>query len=159
TLFIWLYVIIHVIPFVYLLVISLKSKVFYFEWKKNVFSVSEIKEFVRFGGYHMLTSVSSVLILQLDSLLLAPLAAAGFEAVAVYSIAALAISMLRNPLKVIGFAVIPTYSKAYQEGRIDDLKNLFIKSRVNGQIYAVLASALIIININNIGTVMSFIQV
>ncbi len=106
----------------------------------------------------MLTVVSSVLIISMDSILLAPLDKNGFEAVAVYGVAATAIAMLRNPTRVIGIAATPAFTKSYNEGDIRDLKNLFTRSAINMQIIAVGMFALVYLNIQNIQGAMSLVQ-
>ncbi|MFA6059317.1 MAG: oligosaccharide flippase family protein [Taibaiella sp.] len=68
--FIWLYVVFYLIPFFFLLYVAMRNPGFHFSYKKGIFSSKEIKEIFRFSGYHMLTVVSTVLILQLDVFLL-----------------------------------------------------------------------------------------
>lgn len=154
--FIWLYVICYLIPFFYLLLIAKRNPGFSFGYDKSLFSWEEIKDIFRFSGYHMLTVVSTVLIAQVDVFLLAPLN--GFNVVAVYSMATLAIAMLRNPTRVIGIAATPAFTKSYQEGKMDELKDLFVRSTINIQIIAVAMFALVYININNIQDIMGMIQ-
>lgn len=154
--FLWLYVICYLIPFFFLLVIAKRNPGFAFGFDKSFFPKEEIKDIFRFSGYHMLTVVSTVLIAQIDVFLLAPLD--GFQVVAVYSIATLAIAMLRNPTRVIGIAATPAFTKSYQEGKMDELKSLFVRSSINIQIIAVVMFALVYININNIQAIMGMIQ-
>jgi O-antigen/teichoic acid export membrane protein len=156
--FIWLFTILYIIPFLFLLFIAMRSNGFHFEYRRNLFSIKELKEIFRFSGYHMLTVVSSVLILQLDAVLLAPLDKDGFEAVAVYSVATLAISMLRNPTRVIGIAATPAFTKSYNEGNLKELKDLFTRSAINMQVIGVGMFALVYLNIDNIQAVMAMIQ-
>lgn len=156
--FIWLYVILYLVPFAFLLIIAIKTPGFRFEYKRDLFSVRELKEIFRFSGYHMLTVVSSVLILQLDAILLAPLDRNGFETVAVYSVATLAISMLRNPTRVIGLAAIPAFTKSYNENDLKTLHNLFSRSAINMQIIGLAMFSLVYLNINNIQEVMAVIK-
>lgn len=154
--FIWLYVILYLVPFLFLLYIAIRNPGFHFSYKKGVFSSAEIKEIFRFSGYHMLTVASTVLILQLDVFLLGPLG--GLEQVAVYSIATLAISMLRNPTRVIGIAATPAFTQTYNEGDLIGLRNLFSRSAINMQIIGVCMFVLVYVNINNIEGVMAIIK-
>lgn len=154
--FIWLYVILYLVPFLFLLFIARRHPGFHFTYRKGVFSSAEIREIVRFSGYHMLTVASTVLILQIDVFLLGPLG--GFEKVAVYSIATLAVAMLRNPTRVIGVATMPAFTKSYNEGNTIELKDLFRRSSVNMQIIGVGMFALVYVNINNITGIMGMIQ-
>jgi O-antigen/teichoic acid export membrane protein len=154
--FLWLYVVLYIVPFLFLLYIALKNPGFHFKYTKGDFSRAEIKEIFRFSGYHMLTTASTVLILQLDVFLLGPLG--GFEQVAVYSLATLAISMLRNPTRVIGIAATPAFTKSYNEGNTAELKDLFARSSVNMQIIGVGMFALVYINIDNIQDIVTLIK-
>jgi O-antigen/teichoic acid export membrane protein len=154
--FIWLYVILYLVPFLFLLYVAMRNPGFNFNYKKGAFSSTEIKEIFRFSGYHMLTVVSTVLVLQLDVFLLGPLG--GLEQVAVYSIATLAISMLRNPTRVIGIAAIPAFTQSYNEGDMPRLRNLFSRSSTNMQIIGVCMFALVYINIDNIQDIMAIIK-
>lgn len=154
--FIWLYVIFYLIPFFFLLYIAMRNPGFHFSYKKGTFSTTEIKEIFRFSAYHMLTVASTVLIFQLDVFLLGPLG--GLEQVAVYSIATLAISMLRNPTRVIGVAATPAFTQSYNEGDMPGLRNLFSRSSINMQIIGVCMFALVYINIDNIQEIMAVIK-
>jgi len=156
--FIWLYVITYIIPFLYLLIIAIHTPGLKFEYKANTFSIKEVKEIFRFSGYHMLTVVSSVLILQIDAVLLAPLGTDGFEAVAVYSVATLAIAMLRNPTRVIGIAATPAFTKSYNEGDLKMLKNLFTRSAINMQVIGLGMFVLVFLNLDNIVAIMALIK-
>jgi O-antigen/teichoic acid export membrane protein len=156
--FIWLYVLFYLVPFLFLLIISLRNQGFRFEYKTGLFSGKEIREIFRFSGYHMLTVVSTVLIIQADSILLAPLDKNGFEAVAVYGVASMVIAMLRNPTRVIGIAATPAFTQSYNEGNIKELKDLFSRSAINMQIIAAGMFALVYLNIDNIQGAMSLVQ-
>lgn len=156
--FVWAYVILYLIPLGFLFYFSYRSPGFVFELKRGVLDRSEIKEILRFSGYHMLTVVSTILILQLDVILLAPLDRDGFEVVAVYSVATLAVSMLRNPTRIIGIAATPAFTHAYNKGDMSMLKSLFHRSSVNMQIIGCCMIALVYLNIDNIQSVMYLIK-
>ncbi|HET8573871.1 MAG TPA: polysaccharide biosynthesis C-terminal domain-containing protein [Edaphocola sp.] len=155
--FIWLFLAIWLIPVGYLLFIALHVGKLQLT-VKIPFPRSEIKEIVRFSGYHMLTAVSTVLIFQLDAILLGPLAANGLAAVAVYSVATLAISMLRNPTRVIATTAVPSFSRAYKEGNIRQLSQLFDRSCVNMQIIALGMFAFILLDMDFIQRVVTMIK-
>ncbi len=156
--FIWLYVLTYLVPLLFLFWIAARDKGFRFEWHTHYFSFKDIKEIFRFSGYHMLTVVSTVLLLQLDAFLLAPLDKDGFEAMAVYSVAALAVSILRNPTRAIGLAALPTFTRTYNEGDMRSLGQLFKRSAINMQIIGCGMILLVVLNVHNIGAVMSMIQ-
>jgi len=155
--FIWLFLAAWSIPICYLLFIALSAGKLRFTIKIALPKL-EIKELVRFSGYHMLTGVSTTLILQLDAILLAPLAANGLAAVAVYSVATLAISMLRNPTRVIATTAVPSFSIAYKEGNLRKLSHLFNRSCVNMQIIALGMFAFILLDIDFIQQVVAMVK-
>lgn len=154
--FIWLYVITYIIPLGYLVFFAARNKGFQIKYVKGAFSRSEIFELFRFSGYHMLTLVSTVLVAFLDTFIVGPVV--GLEAFAIYSLAALAISMLRNPTRVIGVAVTPTFAQCYNEGDTTKLAVLFNRSAVNMQVIAVAMVALVYINAHNLLSVVNLIQ-
>jgi O-antigen/teichoic acid export membrane protein len=158
SVFLWLYVLLYLTPFAFLLWIAWRAGGLVFEFKKGMFSVKEVKEILRFSGYQMLTVIGYVLIMQLDIILLGPLAKDGLEAVAVYSIAVLCVSMIRNPTRVIGLAATPTFTQHYQDRKIKALRDLFNRSALNMQLFAVGMFLLVYLNINSIEYVMSFIK-
>lgn len=156
--FIWCYVFFYLVPFLFLVVIAMRNQGFRFEYQPGLFSGKEIREIIRFSGYHMLTVVSTVLIIQTDVILLAPLDKSGFAAVAVYGVASTSISMLRNPTRVIGIAATPAFTQSYNEGNLKMLKQLFSRSAINMQVIATGMFALVYLNINNVQEVMSLVQ-
>jgi len=80
------------------------------------------------------------------------------EQVAVYSVATLAVSMLRNPTRVIGIAATPAFTKSYNEGDMTGLKDLFRRSSINMQIIGVAMFMLVYVNINNITEIISILK-
>lgn len=154
--FIWLYVITYLIPLSYLLFFAMRNKGFEFSYVKGAFSLSEIKELFRFSGYHMLTVTTTVLILILDAFIIGPIA--GLEALAIYSLATLAIAMLRNPTRVIGVAATPTFAQSYNDGDMTKLSTLYTRSSINMQVIAVAMLALVYINAHNMQAVIDLIQ-
>lgn len=154
--FLWLYVILYSGPLLFLIFIASRNAGFNFRYEKHRFPVAEIKEMVRFAGYHMLTEASTVLIATVDVFIMGMLL--GFEEVAIYGIATLAISLLRNPARMIGKAAIPTFTISYNKGDFEELKALYKRSSLNMQLIAVAMFALVYININNIQEIMALIK-
>lgn len=154
--FIWLYVVLYLVPFIFLVWVAMRSPGFRFEYHKGMFSRAEVKDIFRFSGYHMLSIISSVLLLQLDAILLAPIRS--FKVVAVYSVATLAISMLRNPTRVMATAAIPSFTHHYNENNMKLLSSMFSRSVVNMQIIGIGMFIIMYLNINNIVSVMAMVQ-
>jgi len=156
--FIWLYVVLYLVPFFFLLYIAMRTPGFRFEFRKEYCTGIFLKDIMQFAGYHTLTMVSSMLLLQLDAILLGPLDANGFEAVAVYSVATLAVSMVRNPARALSLASLPALTQSYNEGNLPGLRDLFRRSSVNMQVMGLGMFALIYINIDNVQEVMAMIK-
>lgn len=154
--FLWLYVMLYLVPFIFLLVIAIRLPGFEISYHKGLLSLAEIKDILRFGGYHMLTEASSVLILVMDVFVLGLIV--DFKSVAIYATATLAISLLRNPTRMLGKAVTPTYAMSYNKGDMPELKSLFTRSAVNMQILGVGMFALVYININSIQHIVDIIH-
>lgn len=149
TQFIYAFACIFIIPLAYLYYIAKRLGNLKFTLKIQL-PLSEIKETFRFSGYHMLTAVSTVLIFQLDAILLGPLSAGGLEAIAVYAVATLAVSLLRTPTRVIATTAVPSFSQHYLAGDLKGLKLIFERSCIIMQILAVGAFAFILLNIDTI---------
>lgn len=156
SMFLWLYVIFYLIPILYLVIMAKRSAGFVFGYEKGLISWKELKEMIRFAGYHMLTEASTVLIATVDVFIMGMLL--GFEKVAVYGIATLAISLLRNPARIIGKTAIPTFTVSYNKGDFVELRRLFKSSSLNMQILAVAMFVLVYVNINNIQEIMALIK-
>lgn len=156
--FIWIFVLIYLIPLFLLIFTANKIGGFVFRYIKGLFSFKEILEITRFSAYHMMTMVSMTLIYLFSTLLLGTISKDGLEAVAVFGVASFVIAVLRSPTRIIGVAVMPTFSQTYQEGRIKDLQNLYTRSAISLQMIGIAAFALVYLNINGIQEIMSFIQ-
>lgn len=155
--FIYGFLVVYTIPVAYLYLVARKIGHLRFSFKFQ-FSKEEIKETIRFSGYHMLTAVSSVLIFQLDAILLGPLATGGLQAIAIYSVASLAISLLRNPSRVIAATTIPSFSQHYLAGDLKGLKNLFDRSCVNMQLFAFGIFAFVVLDFDFIGYIAEMVK-
>lgn len=155
--FIWGFLGAWLIPTGYLALLCFKVGKLKFS-TKILLSFKEIKELFQFSGYHMLTAVSTVLIFQMDAILLGPLDSEGLEAIAVYSVASLAISMLRNPTRVIANSAVPSFTQRYKEGNLHELKALFDRSCVNMQVIAFGMLAFILLDIGFIKDVVTSIH-
>jgi O-antigen/teichoic acid export membrane protein len=154
--FLWLYVILYLIPFFFLLYVAKRNEGFNFGYEKHLFSLKETKEMIRFAGYHMLTEASTVLIATVDVFIMGMLL--GFEKVAIYGMAALAVALLRNPTRMIGKAAVPTFTRYYNEGDMVSLRALFTRSSVNMQIIGVAMFVLVYINIDNVQAIIALIN-
>lgn len=148
--FIISYVILYLIPIGYLWYKAQQTKDFHFKFDPKQFSKKEIWKLIHFSGYQSFVVLSFVLILQIDAILLGGLAKNGFEAIAVYGMATFAISILRNPLRALANASLPTMSRNYNERDIQSLQNNFQKISVSMQLASVVVAVLMLANLHNI---------
>lgn len=158
TTFIWLYTFCYLLPMGYLLYMALRFKGFHFEYRKGTFSKKDISKILRYSFYQSMMTFSSVLLLQIDSLLLGPLDADGFEAIAVYGIAVFSVSILRNPLKQIGLASLPTLTQSYNNIKLKALKSQYLRAATTMQLAALYIALLMVLNIQNITDILVYIR-
>ncbi len=156
--FIWLYTIFYLIPILYLLFMAIRFKGFRFGYKKGIFSKKDISQILWYSFYQSMMTFSAVLLLQIDSLLLGPLDADGFETIAVYGLAAFAVSVLRNPIKQIGLASLPSLTQSYNDIKLKALKSQYLRTAATMQLAALFISLLMIVNIQNITDIMVYIK-
>ncbi len=156
--FIIAYVGMHLLPLVFLYFAGNRIEKMVLNFNFKVLNKSTKRHLWSFSTYHLFAILSLMLVHQLDILLLGPLSDGGLKDVAIYSIAALVINMLRGPMRTIATAITPSLSEYYHKKDSIALKNLFNTSRINAQLYAVFTTGLIAINIPNMGFFLDFIQ-
>lgn len=148
--FIITYVVLYLIPIGYLIYKVYQTKTFQFKFDKSQFSRKEIARLINFSGYQSFVVLSLVLILQIDAILLGFWDKGGFESIAVYGMATFAISILRNPLRALANASLPTMTRNYNNGAIKELNYNFQKVSLSMQLAAVILGILMLANIHNI---------
>jgi len=153
--FLWWYVGLYIIPIAYLLYHCYKNEGFEFKFNLKQFSKKEIWNIVQFSGNQMFMVISIVLIVQIDSILLGPLDKNGFEAIAVYGIATFAISIIKNPVRALSMAAMPSLAADYQNIRLKSLRTNFLKSATTMQIASLFMGLIMVININDIQNILN----
>src|SRR5690606_29630739 len=148
--FIWMYVLFYLAPLLYLLIMAKRFEGFHFGYKKGLITRKEIIKIAWFSIYQSTMTFSAVLLLQIDSLMLGPLDVTGFEAIAIYAIAVFSISVLRNPIKQIGLAALPSMTKSYNNIQLKELKNQYLRTAATMQLAALFIGLMMIVNIQNI---------
>lgn len=156
--FLWWYVGLFSIPIIYLIYHSARNDGFEFKYKSGLFSKKEIWQIIQFSGNQMFIIVSIVLILQIDAILLGPLDTNGFEAIAVYGIATFAISIIKNPIRALSIAAMPSLAYDYQNIKLKSLKTNFLKSAVTMQIASLFLGLLMVVNISDIQSILNLIK-
>lgn len=156
--FIISYVAIHSVPLTYLLWKGHATEQVNLRFDFKTISSSTRKHLWSFSGFHLMATLSLMLIHQLDILLIGPLSKNGLKDVAIYSVAALVVNMLRAPLRAIASAITPSLSKHYHFNNTTDLFRIFTRSKLNALIFGVFSCGLIFINLEHLNFFIYFIQ-
>lgn len=148
--FIWWYVLLYLIPLVYLGYFIYRFDGFRFGYTKGDFTPKEIFGIIGFAFNQTFVVISAVLIIQIDTILIGPLAYNGLEAIAIYGTAAFAISVIKNPIRALSLSALPSLSDAYQRGALKTLRDNYAKSATVMQLLVLFLSAGILLCANEI---------
>lgn len=143
------------LPSVYLLWKAYQSGSFYFKKNKGHFTHKEIRELTVFSGYQTFVVLALLLIQQIDVILLGGLDANGFQSIAVYSIAAFAINAIRNPLRAISNAALPTITRLFNDSEWLLFDSKYKKIAASMLLGAVAMSLLMVCNLTGILTILN----
>lgn len=156
--FILSYVFIHTIPLLYLYIKGNFMDPITLNFNYKGIDSKTRKYLWSFSGFHLMATLSLMLIHQMDIILIGPLSNNGLKDVAIYSIAALVINMLRAPLRAIAIAITPSLSEYYHLKNYKELLRVFNKSRINAQLFGVFSCGIIYINLPHLQYFIDFIQ-
>jgi len=148
--FIWWYVLLYLVPIVYLAYFIYRFDGFKFGYTKGDFTNREILRIISFAFNQTFVVISAVLIIQIDTILIGPLAYNGLEAIAIYGTAAFAISVIKNPIRALSLSALPSLSDAYQKAQLKKLRANFIKSASVMQLLVLFLSVGILLCANEI---------
>jgi O-antigen/teichoic acid export membrane protein len=140
-------VIAFLIPIAVLAVLALRTGHFKLGFQWNVFSREERKELASFTWFHFLLTISINLLAKIDIILLGMWAS--FSAVAVYGIALYILSFLQIPYRAMMNASFPILTKAYHDGEMDKVNDVYVRSSLNMFIASVGLAAIICCNLHN----------
>lgn len=147
--FIILSVLIHLVPIAAYLYIGSKQEDFGFSTNWNLFSKAEFKDIGSFAIFHLMMNVTITTMYYIDQLMLGILDKTGFVSVAIYSVAMLIISIFQIPIRAIAVSIIPTLTRANEEGDVDKLDAMFKKSASTVLIVICGMAILILCNMHN----------
>lgn len=143
-------VLVHVIPVVVLYLIARRSGDLRFNINFRVFNREEYKSIFDFAFFHLLLNVSISLLNYIDSIMLAWLDPQGLRSVAIYFIAISVLSIYQIPYRALAAAATPALNKAYENGNMDEVRDLFGRSALNTLVVTLGMAALIIANLHNL---------
>jgi len=142
-------VLIYLIPIFCLLYFASKTKSFQFSFDLKAYTSTEYKEFRHFARYQALLIISMNMMGFLDSLLLAPLAKTGLQAVALYTPAVFILSVMQIPYKAMVTASFPVLARAFKDNDMVKAKDIFTRSSINILIGGVAMAVIIGCNLSN----------
>lgn len=111
---------------------------------------SDIRETLNFSLLTFLASVSNIIIMNVDSLMITALAPDGLTDTGIYTIAFFIGSVLDIPKRMINLVTQPLISEYWVEGKIDKIEDAFKDSSVNGIVISSLIFAVIWLNLDTI---------
>lgn len=147
-------VLIYVVPISIALFIAAKTEGFGFSTNWRLFNTDEIKELVHFTWYHILLSLSLILMGSIDTIMLGTLSKEGVSSVAGYAIAIFIISFLQIPYKAMTSATFPVMAQAYKSDDMEKVKDVFNRSGINIFIASLVMCLLIGCNLHNVVAVL-----
>ncbi|XZF13282.1 MATE family efflux transporter [Chitinophagaceae bacterium MMS25-I14] len=124
-------VLVYLIPVLLMFLLSMRSEGFGLSLDLKAFGQDEKKEMIHFTWYHILLSVSLLLMGSIDVIMLGALSKKGVSSVAGYTIAIFIISVLQIPYKAMTSATFPVMTQAYKAGDMDKVKDVFMRSGMN----------------------------
>lgn len=147
--FIALSVLVHLIPLSALWAMARKIKGFGFSTNWKVLSKKEYKDIFDFAIFHLLLTLSTTLLDNIDILMIPLLDPNGMESVAVYAIAVYIMSLFIIPFRALAMAVTPVLAKEIQAGNMNIVKDIFKRSSINIWIASLGMAALVATNLQN----------
>ena len=142
-------VLIHLVPVALLVMLSLKTKEFRINTDWKVFSRAEYREIIHYAWFHLLTTATLNLISYVDTLMLGPLSAAGFDDVAVYTNAQFLIAILYAPYRAMSGAAFPKLAEAFLANAKEKMHDLFNRTGLNMLIVSVAMWLIVVCNLRN----------
>ncbi len=127
------------------LVTSGKQSLF-FRWE--LFRVIKLKTILLFSIFSLLTGISSILITQVDKIMITQLISDG--ATGIYAIAIYLATLIEAPRRAIGLTISPIIAQAWKINDRVSIKKIYKQISINQQLIGTLLFCLLWINIDNL---------
>ncbi|WP_299459616.1 polysaccharide biosynthesis C-terminal domain-containing protein [uncultured Microscilla sp.] len=111
-------------------------------------SKADLKSIIQYGLYMVLGGASSVIISQIDIIMLASLV--GEEATGIYSIVFFIGTVVEIPRRALAQISVPVIASAWQNNDLTTIKQIYQKTAINQLIVGALVLGLILLNIRDI---------
>lgn len=144
--FVWLYVLSYVVPFVVMGSSLIKAGDFTFNTQLSL--IGNKREMVVYGGYMLIGTLSLVLLLDIDKLMIAGLL--DLDATGIYGITAFFGTVIMVPARAVVMIASPIVADHIKDGSIDKIKGIYQKSALNQLIVGLLLYIGVYINIDNV---------
>lgn len=142
-------VLVNTIPVLFLYLLARKTEGFGISVNWKLLSLAEFKSIADFAFFHLFLNVSVILLISIDTIMLASLDKTGVEAVAVYFVAGSILSIYQIPYKAMGAASTPMLNKAFESKNHAEVEDMFTRAGVNILIVTMGMAAIIIPNLQN----------
>jgi len=142
-------ILVYFIPLIIFLFLCYRTANFGFTLDFSLFSKQVYKQLFDFSLFHFLFIGAVNLMNYLDVLAIALYDKSGYVNIAGYSVAVFLISFLQMPYKALVSASAPMMVKAYDEGRLDNARNVFSRSSINILIPTLGLMTLLVCNLHN----------
>ena len=144
----WGLVVVYVIVLILMIGYLLYLKVFQLNFHFAAISPQFKKSFLRFSLITFLGTAGSILIMKIDSLMVA--AMIGLDANAIYTIAFSIAVVIEMPRRAISQVVMPVIAEKFAENKLSEINDLYKKVAVNQLLLCLLLFIGIWVNIDNL---------
>ena len=144
--FIEIYALIYLIPFLLLILIVYKSKQFVIQFKLSKVTKKIGGVMVRFGSAYFLSMLLNILAKTNDTLIIASQSSGGLADAAVFTIATYLITLMDVPQRSVIAAATPHISQAWKDRNMEKLERIYKKTALNLLIIASGILGLVLIN-------------
>lgn len=144
--FIWIYACVYAIPSAFLMAYLIIKKEMAVSFKLG--ELINLKEMLVYGGFVSLASLSSVLINDLDKIMLTDYI--GLSATGIYTIAAFFGSVIVAPARSMRMITGPVIAQLMKDGAMENIERIYRKSSINLLAIGVLLMVGLFINLHNI---------
>lgn len=144
--FIWIYAFSYAIPTLFLMLYLIKKHELPVDFRFG--SLGNIKEMLVYGGFVSMGSLSTVLINELDKIMISDLI--GLSATGVYAISAFFGAVIVAPARSVLMIASPIIAQFMKNGELDKISRVYSKSAINMLAVGLLIFVGLYINLDNI---------
>lgn len=148
--FIWIYSFSYALPMLFLLIYLFKKQGFKLDFKFG--SLTNMREMLVYGGFVSMGSLSTVLLNELDKIMISDLV--GLSATGIYAISAFFGAVIVAPARSLMMIASPIIAQFMKDGEMDKIARVYSKSAINMLAIGLLIYIGLCINLHNIFTIL-----